>query len=117
MCLTAKWRIDIIIICKKDPRIRVVHQENQGISATRNKGIELAAGDYIYFVDSDDIIDKNLCTRVVSAMENSNADIVSFGAYRLTKHALGNISKKIAKNDLQLQVIFYIIFTIHKITP
>jgi hypothetical protein len=44
---------------KKDSRIHVISQENQGVSAARNKGIELAKGEYIAFVDSDDEITSN----------------------------------------------------------
>lgn len=40
-----------------DKRVRIVHQENQGLSAARNKGIELSQGDYLFFVDSDDFIE------------------------------------------------------------
>ena len=39
-----------------DERIKVIHQENGGLSAARNTGIEAANGDYIAFVDSDDYI-------------------------------------------------------------
>ena len=39
-----------------DDRIVVIHQKNQGISASRNAALELATGDYIGFVDSDDVI-------------------------------------------------------------
>jgi len=38
----------------KDPRIRVHHQTNQGVSAARNKAMDLAQGDYLYFIDGDD---------------------------------------------------------------
>ena len=39
---------------QKDPRIRFISQENQGVSATRNNGIALAEGEFIAFIDSDD---------------------------------------------------------------
>ena len=42
------------IYAKKDPRIKVIHQENKGQSAARNHGIKLATGDFISFLDSDD---------------------------------------------------------------
>lgn len=41
---------------QKDSRIRVIHQENQGVSAARNRGIEEARGEYICFIDSDDYV-------------------------------------------------------------
>ncbi|MDO4378753.1 MAG: glycosyltransferase family 2 protein [Erysipelotrichia bacterium] len=41
---------------KKDNRIRVIHKENEGVSSARNYGIDIATGEYISFVDSDDII-------------------------------------------------------------
>lgn len=44
---------------KNDKRIKVIHQENQGLSAARNTGIEHATGDYIAFVDSDDWLHPN----------------------------------------------------------
>lgn len=40
----------------KDSRIKVIHQENQGVSAARNAGLKAATGEYIAFVDSDDVI-------------------------------------------------------------
>ena len=47
--------------CKKDSRIKVVHQDNCGVSATRNKGISMAEGKYIMFCDSDDYVHPNWC--------------------------------------------------------
>lgn len=45
---------------KKDSRIRVIHQENQGVSAARNRGIQEAQGEYLLFVDADDFIAENM---------------------------------------------------------
>lgn len=44
---------------KKDDRIRVIHKKNGGLSDARNKGIDIATGDYLTFIDSDDFIDNN----------------------------------------------------------
>ena len=44
---------------KNDSRIRVVHQDNQGLAAARNTGLQYVSGEYFSFVDSDDYIDLN----------------------------------------------------------
>ena len=50
---------------KKDSRFKVIHQKNQGQSAARNAGLKIASGDYISFIDSDDIIDKDFITKLL----------------------------------------------------
>lgn len=59
-----------------DSRVRVVHQANRGVSATRNVGIHEARGAYISFVDSDDYIAPNMLEDMVSFAEHNNSDIV-----------------------------------------
>lgn len=60
---------------KKDNRIRVFHQKNSGLSATRNRGIELAQGFYIAFIDSDDWLIDDHIVSIYKAMKKGNADI------------------------------------------
>lgn len=60
---------------KKDPRIITVHKENGGSSSARNKGIELATGDYIGFLDADDYADETMYERLISVCEESGCDI------------------------------------------
>lgn len=61
---------------KRDARIRVIHRENRGLSGARNAGLDLATGDYIGFVDSDDFIDESMYSRMVELALKNAADIV-----------------------------------------
>lgn len=60
---------------KIDGRIKVLHKKNGGLSDARNAGIEIASGDYITFVDSDDWIKPDMYENLLSAIENEQADI------------------------------------------
>lgn len=64
---------------KKDPRIKVIHQQNQGLSMARNNGIEIASGDYIGFVDSDDHILPKMYQAMLSAMLENGAQMAECG--------------------------------------
>ena len=59
-----------------DTRVRVIHKKNEGVSATRNIGIEEAKGEYISFVDSDDYIDINMLEKMYKTAIKNNSDIV-----------------------------------------
>lgn len=63
-----------------DSRIRVVHQENRGQAESRNRGLSLAGGEYVYFLDSDDVLDKEALEQLVGCIEREHADIVLFDA-------------------------------------
>lgn len=61
---------------QKDSRIKVIHKDNEGLSAARNSGIEIAKGEYIAFVDSDDYIDKRMYEELYNVAINNKSDIV-----------------------------------------
>ena len=61
-----------------DENIRVVHRENGGLSAARNSGIEVAQGEYIMFVDSDDYIEPNVLKGLQLQVERDNLDVLRY---------------------------------------
>ncbi len=63
---------------KKHDNIRVVHRENGGLSAARNSGIEVAIGEYILFVDSDDYIEPNVLGTLMEQVEREQLDVLRF---------------------------------------
>ena len=70
---------------KEDKHIRVVHKQNEGHSKARNTGIDIASGDYILFVDSDDsLFDNNAIAVMMNNANNYQADIV-VGSLTTTK--------------------------------
>lgn len=65
---------------KKYPNIRVINQKNSGVSAARNRGLQEAAGEYILFVDADDILKADMLSTLYECATAYKADIVSCGA-------------------------------------
>lgn len=63
-----------------DERIAYYSKENGGLSSARNVGLKHAAGDYIVFVDSDDILEPSAVDEMIRAIRQENADILVFGA-------------------------------------
>lgn len=63
---------------KKDERVKVIHKENGGQSSARNVGLEIARGDYITFVDSDDWLVKDIYEHCIDIIKSQNCDVVDF---------------------------------------
>lgn len=68
----------------RDHRIKVINQSNSGPSLARNKGLELAKGDIITFIDSDDYVRKDYLDQLAKAFTEQDADVVFFEFHRVT---------------------------------
>ena len=64
---------------KNDSRIKVFHQSNQGVSATRNRGLDLALGEWIWFVDADDEIVPHSLKLLADVIRQTNCDTILSG--------------------------------------
>lgn len=71
----------------------VLHQENRGPSAARNKGLEVAAGEFVAFVDSDDEVDPTMYEKMIASADKHDSDIVSCGRVAIDK-ATGEVIKE-----------------------
>lgn len=101
---------------KRDPRIRVIHQENTGVSCARNRGLDAALGTCVTFCDSDDSLEPDWLQRLVEALESGNTDsaAASFTVvdaadaviYR-KEHLLGTFSLSSTREKLE-----YILFKV-----
>lgn len=82
---------------KKDHRIEVIHKSNGGLSDARNKGLEMAKGEYIGFVDSDDYIEADMYEVLYNLLKQYNADVSICNFYTVSQ---GKISIKNADNGI-----------------
>ena len=64
---------------KKDSRIKVIHKSNGGLSSARNAGLDNSTGEYIGFIDSDDVIEPEMYEKMLKNIQNTNADVCMCG--------------------------------------
>ena len=92
----------------KDDRIIVIHKENGGAGSARNKGLEIACGEYVVFPDSDDWIDKEAYAYCVKMMEENRTDMILFGSvntvYDNDNNILSEVKGRLIPCSLRTQI-------------
>lgn len=87
---------DSLQICERlkgeDTRIKIINQENKGVSGARNAGLESATGEYIGFIDSDDFLEKNMYEKLIGYIEKYDADFASARAYMIDRNGILEVS-------------------------
>lgn len=111
---------DSLIICQNyaaiDDRVKVLDVPNGGVSNARNCGIESATGEYIQFVDSDDVITENMTERLVDTMHIYEADMVVCGMRYMVLEGNRPVSSNdwlpqyLGKNVYFQESVFWMIF-------
>lgn len=98
-----------IDICKEyasnDKRIRFFAIEHAGVSAARNLGIENSDGEYVFFLDSDDVIHPLLLETLVSGIESSGADIAATGIVNVSDKYWYKVEEIIQKDKVPGEVV------------
>ena len=89
-----------------DPRVRVIHGCNQGAAFARNQGIEIARGEYITFIDSDDYVTPDYIERLVEAFEKHDCVLAICNSYnakdgKLTKRKLPGERRYLVKDFIK----------------
>ena len=82
----------------KGSRVRVIHQENQGLSAARNTGIELATGEYVAFVDSDDMVLPDFIETLYKLLRKYQADIALCGYVKCRTEDLAGVRNELSSS-------------------
>lgn len=104
------WNLEIILVddgstdhcpdlcdawAEQDNRIKVIHKTNGGLSDARNKGMEIASGEFIGFVDSDDWIDSQMYEKLLTAIKRDESDIAACSVQMVWKD--GSLSRMLTK--------------------
>ena len=89
---------------KKDDRIKVIHKQNGGVSSARNTGLDIMTGDYVVFIDSDDIVNVHYIEYLLDICIANDADI-SYCGYSTFKES-NNVNINSIPNDDKNILVF-----------
>lgn len=104
---------------EKDTRVRVFHRTNAGASEARNFGVREAQGEYLAFVDADDLVDADFLEQLIGCFEEPEVDLALCGFDKFyhddvtdkLDYLLGREDKKVLESNRELAQLFTVPFT------
>ena len=93
-------------LAEADPRIKLFAMDHGGVSAARNKALDVATGEFIFFLDSDDVIHPSLLEALVTGMKKNDANIGATDVARATADTWYKVENKLKERDAIGEVIF-----------
>ena len=84
---------------KKDGRIKVIHKQNGGVSSARNTGLDVMTGDYVTFVDGDDLINVRFVEILIGLCQNDGSDMSYCGYIRFPTEEVPDINSDLIFED------------------
>lgn len=91
---------------KNDSRVRVIHQENKGLSGARNAGLEIAKGEWVTFIDSDDFVANNYVECLLNLCYKYGVNVSQCGIVRGKDNAFPNESVKIKERKWNFHILY-----------
>lgn len=94
----------------RDPRFRLIHQENAGLGAARNTGIEHATGEFLIFADSDDVVPRDAYELLLGTLDSTGSDFACGNVWRLTSAGIsrvGFLARAFERTRLQTHITRY----------
>lgn len=86
---------------EKDGRIKVIHKQNEGLSAARNTAFDVAKGEYITFLDGDDYLEADACEQAYSVAKKNNVQLVFWNHYTEFPHS-SRVVKSMGDGDASI---------------
>ena len=92
---------------KAHANIRIASKENGGVTTARNSGLEAAQGDFIWFIDADDLVKENILARLKAMVPDTGCDRIVFGAYEFMDQMTEEELEKSRTGQLETNTSWY----------